>query len=197
MLGLYMFTPLYNKRNSFTFIGRPGLKKALSNLLKPPNLPIKLSDFKAQLKFKTIRNKSFKIGKITVDAFDLNHPNGASGYLFNFPNGKKVLLATDNSPTKGNVQLIMKSLGVDLLITDAQFTVKEFLLKKNFGHSTPQHVLEIARIARPKKVALFHHDPSHSDKIIKKIEKEMHLLAKRIGLKSLVFAAKEGMIINL
>lgn len=195
--GLYMFTPIYDKKNSFTIIGRSGLKKALSNLLMPPNLPIKLSEFKARLKFKTFQNKSFKIGKILVEAFDLNHPNGSSGYLFTFPNGKKVLYATDNSPIQSNVELIMKSLGVDLLITDAQFTVKEFLLKKKFGHSTPQHVLDVARISRPKKIALFHHDPSHSDKAIKKIEKETQRLAKRIGVKSVIFAAREGLTIRL
>jgi len=197
MIGLPFFAPMYESKNSFDIIGRKGLKKALTNLLSPPNFPVRLRDFKAKLKLKERKDGPFKIGKIVVDAFEVKHPNGAFGYRFYFPNKKSVVFISDNGPSKNDSRLISKIFGADILIHDAQYLPKEFVKRKRFGHSPYHYVLDLARKAFVRDVFLFHHDPSRKDVEIEKIEKEANKLSKRIKLGCRVVSAREGMEITL
>jgi ribonuclease BN (tRNA processing enzyme) len=52
---------------------------------------------------------------------------------------------------------------VDLLISEAQYTDEDYAEKRRWGHSTFLDVLERADQAKVKRLALFHHDPSHDD----------------------------------
>ena len=52
---------------------------------------------------------------------------------------------------------------------DAQFTTGEYAPRIGWGHSTFQHALQFAQLTRVKKLALFHHDPSHSDEELERI----------------------------
>jgi len=53
--------------------------------------------------------------------------------------------------------------GADLLISEAQYTEKEYEQKKGWGHSTFLDALERAAQAKVKRLAIFHHDPAHDD----------------------------------
>lgn len=191
ILGLPFFAPIYDKKNQFDIFGRKGLKKSLNALLHAPNFPVKLFDFKAGLKFFTKSEGKFKIGQVLVEAFNVNHPNGAFGYKFIFPNKKSIVFISDNGPQKNNFKIISKIHGADILIHDAQYIPEEFMRKKRFGHSTYHHVLDIARYAGIKKIILFHHDPSRTDKQLKIIERFAQKLGSKICLKSMVSAARE------
>lgn len=197
VIGLPFFLPIYNSKASFTLIGRKGLKLALNNLLKAPNFPVKLSDFKANIKLKEIRPSKFNIGQIKVEAFEANHPNGAFGYKFTFPSGRTFVHISDNGPMFNDGRLIDKIKGADYLSHDAQYLAEEYASKKQFGHSPYQYVIDIAKQGGVKNVILFHHDPMRTDKGVLKIESSARKLSKKIGLKAKVFAAREGMIIRI
>jgi ribonuclease BN (tRNA processing enzyme) len=53
--------------------------------------------------------------------------------------------------------------GGDLLIHDCQYTEDEYPSRAGFGHSSPQHVADFARITGVRRLLLFHHDPNHGD----------------------------------
>ena len=53
--------------------------------------------------------------------------------------------------------------GADLLIHDAQYTTSEFAQKSHWGHCTVDYAVLVAKQAGVRKLAMFHHDPSHSD----------------------------------
>ena len=54
--------------------------------------------------------------------------------------------------------------GVDLLIHDAQHTPAEFEHKRHWGHCTVDYAVHVAKEAgRRSSLALFHHDPAHTD----------------------------------
>ena len=53
--------------------------------------------------------------------------------------------------------------GADLLIHDAQFDDLEFSMRSDWGHCTVDYAVEVAAQAGVGTLALFHHDPSHSD----------------------------------
>jgi ribonuclease BN (tRNA processing enzyme) len=79
----------------------------------------------------------------------------------------------------------------DLLIHDAQYTPEELKKKKGWGHSSWEQAIEVARQAKVKKLALFHHDPDHDDVFLSQVEKECQRLFANVVL------AREGMVITL
>ena len=56
--------------------------------------------------------------------------------------------------------------GADLLIHDAQYTEEEFSVKAHWGHSTLAYAVHVAKEAGAKRLALFHHDPTHDDRTL-------------------------------
>ena len=53
--------------------------------------------------------------------------------------------------------------GADLVIHDAQYTAAEYAERVGWGHSPMEYVVDVAAEAGVKRLALFHHDPAHSD----------------------------------
>ena len=53
--------------------------------------------------------------------------------------------------------------GVDLLIHDAQHTNEEYEAKRHWGHCTIEYALHVGHEAGVRSLALFHHDPLHTD----------------------------------
>jgi ribonuclease BN (tRNA processing enzyme) len=173
------------------------LKRALNNLFKAPNFPVRLADLNARISLKEMFAGTFKLGSIVVDAFDVNHPNGAFGLKFTFPGGKSAVFISDNGPEPDNRYLIDKISGADVLIHDAQYLPEEYLHRYKFGHSPFNYILDLARETDVKSAILFHHDPSRTDREVADIEASACRLARRIGLKARIAAAREGMIIEL
>jgi phosphoribosyl 1,2-cyclic phosphodiesterase len=124
------------------------------------------------------------------------HPlNGVMLYRVHYKN-KSVVYATDIEQQEGGYPEIVEfSRGADLLIHDAQYLHEEYFScdkpRKGWGHSTLDRVIEVAKKAEVKRLALFHHEPTHDDKTMKDIEKR----AKRLFHPTVV--ACEGMLIDL
>lgn len=119
----------------------------------------------------------------------LNHPITALGYRFQY-GGKTVCTCYDTEPFRNlfitdpkdpgydevmafegeevakEQNMVMEEFfaGADLLIHDAQYTEKEYLAGRvSWGHSPIEHVIEAAKRAGVKRLALTHHDPDRSD----------------------------------
>jgi phosphoribosyl 1,2-cyclic phosphodiesterase len=124
------------------------------------------------------------------------HPlNGVMLYRVYYKN-KSVVYATDVEQQEGGYPEIIEFVrGADLLIHDAQYLHEEYFSRDKsrigWGHSTLDMAIEVAKKAEVKRLALFHHEPTHDDKTMKKIEKQ----AKRLFRFSVV--AHEGMEIAL
>ncbi len=58
----------------------------------------------------------------------------------------------------------------DVLIFDAQYTLRDVWKKVDWGHSSSMIGVDLARRAHIKKLVLFHHDPTYSDDEILDIE---------------------------
>ena len=54
----------------------------------------------------------------------------------------------------------------DLLIHDARYSAEDYPVKKGWGHSTVDYVVDTALAARVHRVALFHHDPLRYDSAV-------------------------------
>lgn len=86
--------------------------------------------------------------------------------------------------------------GVDLLIHDAQYTDPEFAQKFDWGHCTTDYAVEVAAQCGAKRLALYHHDPSHDDDTAAALA-EGAAAASRLRQGAEVFAASEGLVVNL
>jgi phosphoribosyl 1,2-cyclic phosphodiesterase len=124
------------------------------------------------------------------------HPlNGVMLYRVHY-RGKSFVYATDIEQQDGGYpEVIEFSRGADLLVHDAQYLRDEYLSRdkprKGWGHSTVDLAAEVAQKAGVKRLALFHHEPTHDDKTMKMIGDH----GKRLFRFTVV--AHEGMQIDL
>jgi CheY-like chemotaxis protein len=87
--------------------------------------------------------------------------------------------------------------GADLLIHDAQYTAAEYPQKIGWGHSPIEYAVDVALAAGVKRLALFHHDPTHDDDMLDRlVEVCRGRVAANHGALE-VFAAAEGLVIEL
>lgn len=212
--GFPFFLPAYRKRNNVFVYGPPGRDKSLEMILRDQMdteyFPVALGDLTPNLNVKEFREKE-TIGDIVVSAMYVNHPAMTLSYRVEY-RGKSVVYLTDNEPylytlsaTNANTQqnevfskrqdtrLIEFIDHVDLFIAEAQYTMKEYLDGKiGWGHSPIETVVEFAAAANVKKLALFHHDPLHSDEDVDAIVHSAQDLISSRGKKIECFGAKEG-----
>lgn len=172
-IGLPFFKPLYEKKNYFVIGGPAGdgaeFGKSLAGTMQKPYFPIELKDVSAKISLETIRNKEFKVGQVKIVPFRVNHPDGAVGWRFYFPNGKSLVHITDNEPDteRGVGRLVEWMKGADVLIHDAQYSSKNYRRHKGWGHSPVSYPVELAAKAKISRLYLFHFDPEADDRHVK------------------------------
>jgi phosphoribosyl 1,2-cyclic phosphodiesterase len=109
------------------------------------------------------------------------HPlNGVMLYRVHY-GGKSFVYATDIEQQEGGYpELIEFMRDADLLIHDAQYLHDEYVSRvkprKGWGHSTVDLATEVAQKAGVKRLALFHHEPTHDDTMMAKIAEQAKLL---------------------
>lgn len=193
--GLPFFQPLYNSANKVTFhSGREPaeLCKILEGQMSPPYFPVNFELLTAKQEFVQAGPGAFRHGPLTVEAFPLNHPQTAVGYRFEC-NGAVVVHASDCEHGDEKLDSVLRhyAQNADILIYDSQYTPEEYEHKKGWGHSTWLEATEVAKDAGVKQLVLFHHDPSHTDPMIRQ-----NVDRARLRFENTI-AAKEGSITEL
>lgn len=177
------------------------LEGALDRQMTPPLFPVRLSQMAAEKNFNTIRSgDQLDLGPFRVRTRALFHPQGSLGYRIE-AGGRSVCFATDVEHVEGEAidpSILELAQGVDLLIYDAQYTPAEYAggpgvgpSKRGWGHSTYTAAAAIAKASGAKRLALFHHDPGHDDRMIARMEADAATLFPG------AFAAREGASLEL
>ncbi len=203
--GFPFFRPFMNDKFKFIIYGHSDkaldMRQTLASQIRPPFLPFLFEHLKAPLEFNEIDNEPISIGKAKIYSIATNHPNSAIGYKIIERNRKFVFL-TDNElyPPKEVTPydaFVEFSDGADLLVHDSQWDDEEVKKYPTWGHSSHSQVIELALKANVKTIALFHHDPYHSDEFIDSLVKEAKTKLRKNKSKIKCFAAKEGMILTI
>lgn len=123
------------------------------------------------------------------------HPQGVFIYAIEHA-GKSVVYATDTEGySNGDQRLINFARGATLLIHDAQYLENEYASpitpRQGWGHSTWEMAVAVARASEVQQLALFHHEPTHDDATLDKVERD----TQREFPNS--FLAREGMTLEL
>ncbi|MDR4505436.1 MAG: MBL fold metallo-hydrolase [Candidatus Scalindua sp.] len=195
--GFPFFGPIFNKDYSITLIGRSKLDGTLEQLfatqLMFPYFPRTLKELDANIGFHEVNKKnSFRVGDITIKLCHLRHPGDCLAYRIEY-RGNSVVYATDTEHSdRIDLALLHLASCADVLVYDCNFTDEEYsgivgAPKVGWGHSTWSQGVKMARAAKVKKLILFHHDPSHDDWCIDRLESKAQK-----GFRG-AYAAFEGM----
>lgn len=146
-------------------------------LMSPPLFPIDYKDLNSKKKLhESHEGLILELNndeKIRVHGITLNHPGGCIGYRLDINDHSICYISDHEHGTTSVDEKLAKAIqGADVMIYDATFTPEEYLNKKGWGHSTYTEGIELAHKADIKKLYLFHHDPSHDDLHLKKIEED-------------------------
>ena len=211
--GLPFFAPLFRAGNRWELYGPSGLGGSLSEILAGQMeyryFPVAIDQLSADVDHHDLVEGAFDIDDVRVETHYLNHPALTLGYRLEV-DGATVVYASDHEPHDhvlalgGDVSLNRHDdaharfvAGADLLIHDAQYLASEYDDHVGWGHSTVEYVIDIAWRADVARVALYHHDPNRTDDEVDDLVARARAHAAASGYGGEIFAAEEGMSIEL
>lgn len=178
--GFPFLTPAYDPKRTITIHAghlkdQGGVEGILSMQMHNPMFPVPLDAMQANLTFEDFEaGDSYKLyDDVKIRTTPLNHPNGATGYRVEH-GGKSVVYITDTEhvPDQPDQNILGLIEGADMVIYDSTYTEEEFPEKIGWGHSTWNEGMRLCKAANVKQLAIFHHDPDHTDDIMDKIAEQ-------------------------
>ena len=205
--GLPFFDPLFQKGTTLDIRGPHSSAASMASVLRTQMsktfFPVRFDDSGAHLDVSDIdREEPFVWRGVTITPHLLNHTAPTLGYRLDL-DGSSVVYATDNelrplfedADREGRRSrlggLASWIAGTDLLIHDAQYSDEEYQRKRGWGHSTFSDARRLQEMTHAGRLALWHHDPAHSD-----ADMELHVSECSTG-RADIFAAAEGTSITI
>jgi len=197
--GFPFFRPAYDPNKTVHIkaghlLDDGGVENILSMQMHNPMFPVPLAAMQANLIFEDFEaGQSFSLfGDVEIKTAALNHPNGATGYRIEH-GGKSLCYVTDTEHIPGELDQNILNLikDADVVIYDSTYTEEEFPDKVGWGHSTWNQGVKLCQAAGAKQLAIFHHDPEHTDTFMDKLAAEAKATWKS------TFVCREGAEIYL
>jgi len=204
--GLPFFTPVLRPGSEMQVYGPPPdppgtqtLAECFEQFIAPPLFPVRIADLPGEIEFHTVRDTVLSVGDAKVTVRDVPHTGVTNGYRIEMDGASVVYVSDHQMPHDGRHEVTDDVLelcaGADLLIHDAQYTPDEFATKRDWGHCTVEYAVHVAAEAGVRRLALFHHDPTHGDDLMDCLLQQACLAAgNRVEE---VLAASEGLTIVL
>jgi phosphoribosyl 1,2-cyclic phosphodiesterase len=198
------------------------LKTIFCSQTEDPYFPVSLEEVAAQVTYTDLADGArFASGGVQVRCARLNHPFIAIGYRID-ADGSSVAYVADTAPFSDvlleheyiaarpdlstppqqsdaaklavmRTDLVDLCRDCDMVIYDTMFRMQEYLARPHWGHSSPEHALEICREAGARCLTLFHHAPERADADVDQDLESTRRLAGDLK----VLAAAEGMEVKL
>jgi CheY-like chemotaxis protein/phosphoribosyl 1,2-cyclic phosphodiesterase len=217
--GFPFFAPLFVAGNRITVYGPEGsggsLRDVLAGQMEFTYFPVELGQLPATIAFQELSEGPHEIGGARIIAQYLHHPVMTLGYRLEADDAAVVYLS-DHEPfsenlwhgnhTSSRAESIVHEgdrrharfmAGADLVIHDAQYTPEEYPTKRTWGHSTYEYAVGMAAASGVRRLALTHHDPTHDDGFIEKVERRARAYAQQLGYAVDVCCAYEGLELEL
>ena len=173
---------------------------AIRTFLGPPFFPVSLDALRGDITVRSTPEGPFSVGDARVTSAEVPHCGRTLGYRIDVA-GMSIGYVPDHQQpgpdatevAPGVLELVRD---VDLLIHDAQFDAADFAAKSDWGHCTVEYAVHVAAQAGARRLALFHHDPSHDDESIDALTAAARLLGNELGVEE-TFAAAEGLTVAM
>jgi phosphoribosyl 1,2-cyclic phosphodiesterase len=203
------------------------LKTIFSSQTEDPYFPISLDEVAADINYNAlVDGQTFSIGGVQARCARLNHPFIAIGYRLDADGGSLAYISDtapfdrilfghqfisrrpdpDAAPSEKEIAelrairdgVVRLCRGCDLVIYDTMFRMKEYLARPHWGHSSPEHAIDVVREAGARCLALYHHAPDRRDEEVTRDQEQAQRLAySRGGSGVQVLAAAEGSVLEL
>lgn len=201
--GFPFFIPAFINGNTFdVYHVHPFVPQVLRDQMDSRMFPAQFSALGATFNFHPLKvGETVTLGDINIDTIELEHPGKAYAYRAKRGNDT-IVLATDGEYKRLDHPSLEQYIDfyreADVLIFDAQFSVREAIIKEDWGHSSGLIGADIARAAKVKRLVLFHHDPASSDEEVMDILNQTREYLTHHNRRSLVMVdvAREGWEIN-
>lgn len=207
--GFPFFLPAYDPRNQLRVLGyegaREGLRSTLAGQMESPYFPIALDEMPGNITIEELKEMSFSIGNIQVEACFTNHPGVCVGYRLLTSHGTIVYMpdnesfaktgvggSNGNGPANLDDRLLNFIHDADFLICDAQYNAREYDAHVGWGHGCVDEVVRLAALGNVKRLFLFHHDPAHDDGFLAGMLTHARELAQQTNSPLIIEAAREG-----
>jgi phosphoribosyl 1,2-cyclic phosphodiesterase len=178
LIGLPFFTPLFIKGNRINFYAvQNNLGHAIRDVFKKPYFPVEFDALASNIRFHHLKEReAVEIEGFQVTPYQLDHPDPCWGFKIQ-KDGATYSHCVDTEFTRATEEELGPDLplyqNVDLMVFDAQYTIKEATEKVNWGHAAASFGIDIAMREGVKKILFVHHDPNASDRKIKMTEHEV------------------------
>jgi phosphoribosyl 1,2-cyclic phosphodiesterase len=200
--GLPFFGPLQHPDSRLTVYapsehdGRSAAE-VLAATICPPLFPVGLDAFPGRIEVREPAGQ-FRIGGFEVRTATVPHVGEALGYRVTHRGASVAYISDHQQPTSGPraaAGVLELCRDVDLLIHDAQYTPAEFARKSTWGHCTIEYAVWLAAEAGVRRLALYHHDPTHDDDMLDRMTASAAECGQAMGVE--VFAAREGLTVEI
>jgi len=192
--GLPFFIPLFAPGNQVSIYGaydpvsQKSIEEILAVQLQYRFFPIRECELNAEIVCQSLREgETVRIGEVTVTPVLMNHPVVNFGYRIDC-RGKSMFFTGDHEPSyniyeqsddeyamyqalieQREANIIESLRGVDVLITDASYTVDEYPAKQGWGHGTFDSGMQMAESTGAGQLFLTHHEPTRSDDALESV----------------------------
>ena len=205
--GLRFFAPLFVTGTTLEIWGPRSplfsLQERISRSFSPPLFPIDLRGVPATVRFHDVPREPWTIDGVLLSAELVAHPGPTLGFRIESGTSSLAYLP-DHEPALGGpigrkspdwISGSSLAENVDLLLHDAQYSEDEYNERFGWGHSSVADAVAFARASNADRLILFHHDPSHSDEALERMEAEARALAGDDGEPPTL--AHEGMTVDV
>jgi phosphoribosyl 1,2-cyclic phosphodiesterase len=198
--GLPFFEPAYIEGTTISMYALRAaaeeLQQVIGGITRHEYFPMPLESVPADFEFHEVKpGQPIELLDFEVRPMALNHPFGAVGYRI-VADGTSVAYVSDTAPFTDvlhkqhflpgvpeltdddrdrlrelRAALIEDLRGVDTVIYDTHFLPEEYQRFPHWGHSTPDHALELCTGIGVRRLVLYHHAPAHGDDLMDRIAK--------------------------
>ncbi len=203
--GLPFFLPAFVSGNRIVIYSVHDSEQALINQMDPATFPVTFDYLRSRATIEFVRLREYermRLGNIRISNLKLHHPGDAYTFRFEY-DASSFVYASDGEYKQLDDENIKRYIkfysGADLLIFDAQFSLRESILKEDWGHSSALIGADLARRAGVKRLVLFHHDPSTTDTELLKILAQAEDYQDSFHDKNSceIFIGREGQVFDL
>lgn len=196
------------------------LQQVIGGITRHEFFPMPLELVPAQFEFHEVRAlEPFPVFDFQIMPMALNHPFGAVGYRVSadgtslayisdtapftdllhkqhFLEGPEALTSEDRATLKEmRDDLVGAIKGTHTVIYDTHFTPDEYERFPHYGHSTPDHALEICSDGQVKRLVLYHHAPAHDDDKMDQVDATYRVRGASRGIE--VVTARESQTLRV
>ena len=203
IIGLPFCTPLLREGGRMDVYGPPQegghLHAIIDRVVKPPFFPVGVKELRGCLEFHEVSDDVVPVGSAKVLVRRVPHVGTTLGFRVEAEGHTVAFVSDHQAPDdRGTVDNAVLELcdSADLVIHDAQYTEEEYRAKATWGHSTIAYAVHVAAEAGARRLALFHHDPQHTDDDLDQLLDEANANADA-GRLDAVTSAEEGSVVDL